>query len=345
MKFNRQINRLRSQKGILGCYMNSALVLIALSLGTLAVDLGHIASVRHEMQNAVDAAALSGAQDLSSDPSACERHAITVCRQNLADGLAVANESADMNVVVTVNPSTATVPGTVRVTAVRNSENILAKIFGNMATNITVTALAGGTGTVVETNGDMLFPLAVSMDEARRDLNIRPLNELHVGDTFDIYINSQQFKNAAFTSFSDPNTNANWIKNAIAQSLNLDPKEQVSIPPVAVGDEINIVNGVIGEKTLADDPYYAALYNKGTIFLPVIEGGAPFTQTRTVVGFIGVHVNTVSVNLKGGVVEKISVTIMKPISTGTDGILPSTYNTQTDAALNEMSLLVCKLLE
>lgn len=327
----------------MGTFLIIPVILMAIMFGTLAVDVGHVVAVRQELQSAVDAAAIAGAQSLSMAPGSVDSHARAVCRQNYADGMAV-EPSTPMQLEITVNPSTVTTPGTVRVTASVEASNFLAKIFNCHSTTVRATALAGGSGPLAQMNGTNLFPLAVSVDDTKRELNLRPLNELHVGDTFELVINSQQYKNAAFTSFSEPNTNANWIKTAIAQSLGLPTTSSVTIPPVAVGDQINLANGVLGEKQLADDPYYSAMLGKEVIYLAIVEGQVPFNQSRPLVGFIGVKVNSIKVNRSGGIVEQISVTIKKPISTGLEGTVGGS-TTLTASALNEMAPISCKLLE
>lgn len=337
-------SRNRSEKGLMGTVLIIPVILMALIFGSMAMDVAHVVAVRQELQSAVDAAAMAGAQSLSTDSASVERHAREVCRLNYADGTAVDDSKTPMDVSVTVVPSTVTKPGTVRVTAEVVSSNLMAKIFNNHTTRVRASALAGGTGPLAQMNGSTLFPLAVSLDDSRRSLNYRPLNEMHVGDTFELVINSQQYKNAAFTSFSDPNTNANWIKAAIAQSLGLPSTTSVTIPPVKVGDQINVANGVLGQKTLADDPYYSALAGEEVIYLAVVEGSVPFNQSRALKGFVGVKVNTITVNHKGGVVEKLSVTIKKPVSTGLEGAV-SGSTTLSTAALNEMAPVSCKLLD
>lgn len=328
----------------MGTVLIIPVILMALMFGSMAMDVSHVVSVRQELQSAVDAAAMAGAQSLSTAPESVEHHAREVCRLNYADGTSVDNASTPMVVSVTVVPSTVTTPGTVRVTAEVTSSNILAKLFNNHTTQVRASALAGGTGPLAQMNGTTLFPLAVSLDDSKKSLNFRPLNELHVGDTFELVINSQQYKNAAFTSFSDPNTNANWIKAAISQSLGLPTSTSVTIPPVKVGDQINLANGVLGQKALADDPYFSALSQQEVIYLAVVEGSVPFNKSRPLVGFIGVKVNSIKVNKSGGIVEQLSVTIKKPLSTGIEGAVAGTTALST-AALNEMAPVSCKLLD
>src|SRR5215468_1930971 len=52
----------RNQKGLLGAPMLACCIVIALVVASLAVDFGHAATVRTQLQNATDAAALAGAQ-------------------------------------------------------------------------------------------------------------------------------------------------------------------------------------------------------------------------------------------------------------------------------------------
>ena len=162
---------------------------------------------------------------------------------------------------------------------------------------------------------------------------VGPLSNAKIGDSVTFYINSQQYKNACFTSLTEKNTNANWITNAIDESLGLQPKNSVDIPGVKVGDTIYLDNGVTGQKRLASNPQYQALLNAPVLYLPVMQGDPPYNQSRICVGFIAVHVTGVTINQSGGMVESLTCTILKGLASGTTGTIPSTGNTQTDSAL------------
>jgi Flp pilus assembly protein TadG len=338
---------LRTQTGALSSCLLLAVLFACIVCSVISIDLAHTVAVRHELQNACDAAAIAGAQDLSNDPDNCERHALDVARMNMADGWAVCNTSTPVAVNVNVERPSPGVAGKVRVTATMNVKHMIGPLVGVCDSTLNVTALASGTGNMVSTSGMNLFPLAVSLDSARRELNSRPLNQAHVGESFDLYINSQQYKNAAFTSFNVPNTNSNWIKDAIDNSLNIQGADKLNPPigNVQIGDDISTTNGVIGSKTLASDPYLKALTDKKVIYIAVVEGEVPFSQQRPLVGFIGLKVNNVEINQHHGVVEKISVQIVKPVTTGMDGIIPKTSSLQNDSAVNEMSPFVAKLID
>ena len=53
----------RRQRGVVGV-MAPVLMLVILSIGAIAVDLGYLYVIRNELQNAADAAALAGAAGL-----------------------------------------------------------------------------------------------------------------------------------------------------------------------------------------------------------------------------------------------------------------------------------------
>lgn len=160
-----------------------------------------------------------------------------------------------------------------------------------------------------------------------------PLSSANVGDTVVFYINSQQYKNAAFTSLTEKETNANWIDNAIEQSLGLQSPIPGYIPSVKAGDDIYLMNGVAGQKKLASDPDYTALVNKKVLFLPVISGNPPFNQSQKCIGFIAVRVTDVEINQSGGVVESITCKIIRAIGPGTSTTPIDSGNATNDQAL------------
>ena len=337
-------NRIRSQRGSLGVLFLLVAALIMIGLLSFAVDVAHIVCVRTELQNACDAAAMAGAQDLSVAHEDCEAHALAVAEQNLADGWAISNESSPVDIDVEVTELTVSNPGTVRVTASIESNHLWSKIFNRHSDIVRATALAGGYGSLTEADTNNLFPLVVSLDSSKNGF-APALNTVHVGESFNLLINSQQFKNAAFTSFTEKSTNNNWISNAIDQAIGLTPKEAVTIPPVSIGDNIYLSNGVLGQKSLAKDPQYGALMDQDVIYIGVVEGAVPFNQTRPLVGFVGVKVTAITTNGKGGQVETLTVKLIKGLTTGTDGMIPKTSSTQSDNALSELSPYTCKLLE
>jgi hypothetical protein len=197
-------------------------------------------------------------------------------------------------------------------------------MFGRLSDTISVVSIAGTTGNLAQLYADQAFPLAVSIDTIPRDNNVNglPLNSRGVGDTFTLYINSQQVKNSAWTSMStDQAASKSYIQKAIDQALGLAKIVPGYIPAITIGDPINLNNGVMGQMQLAKSPYIEALTNPNApvLVLPVIEGDPSFNSNRPVVGFVGFKVTSVTTSNKGGIVETITGTIQRPQINGLSG--------------------------
>jgi len=336
----------RSQSGSMMAVMFAMMVIIGLGLGALAVDFSHMLAVRGELQNAVDAAALAGAQDLAQNSDQCESDALAVAAINKADGRAVSNNSANTAITVLVSQAGPSDPGTVEVTAQMRVNHLLASIFGRSSDVVSVTGTAGGTATNKTINGNQAFPLAVSIDAVPRDNNVdgTPLYARGIGQSISFYINSQQVKNAAFTSFTQSSANANYINKAIDQALGLVDPVAGFIPSMNVGDYINLSNGVIGQKRLAQGADLNALLAQPLLILPVISGDPSYSQSRPILGWIGVKLTGVTVDQKGGVVETITGTLIKTMVKGESGPTGTTGNPVYDAAIQELSVGSVKLV-
>lgn len=337
----------RAEGGFLGSCIYVAGVLIVFLLCSLGTDISHLVAVRAQMRNAADAAALAGAADLFKNHNDCHRHALAVAEINVADGYPVSNKSESVTVTTAVVPPVGNDLGTVTVNVKMILNNLVTPVFGRMLDTLDVTAVAGGAGKLVEVPENILFPFAPSIDtlpSPDKGADPTPLMNRKVGDIHQFYINSQQVKNGGFTSFTEKNTNAQWVREAISQSLGITPSQPGFIPPVKVGDDIYMSNGVLGEKTLADDPYLSKLCEPDrTIWLPIIKGDPPYNQTRKCIGFMAVKVLNVTTN-QPGIVETLTVRIQSSLVDGTGGKIPSTGNGQIDTALNNFAPGVVKLL-
>ncbi len=314
----------RNARGSLGALLLASLLLITVALGALAVDFAHMLAVRNELQNATDAGALSGAQDLWTDVSSATSDAYTVTGYNRADGRIVANQSPGTAVNVTVTPPVGfSGPGTVQVDATMQTSNLFASFFGRPTETISVTSIAGTTGNLFQLYADQAFPLAVSLDAVPRSNNVdgTPLNQCKIGDTVQFYINSQQVKNAAFTSFTVQPASASYIQSAVEQALGLAPVIPGFVPAIAIGDQINVNNGVIGQKKLAKGAELQALLDpsRPVLTVPVVTGDPALNQSRPVVGFVGLRVTGVTLGNGGGVVETITAVLERPQVKGMSG--------------------------
>ncbi|MBI4533790.1 MAG: hypothetical protein HY711_07560 [Candidatus Melainabacteria bacterium] len=337
----------RAPKGSLGAVLFGIVLFAILGIGAFALDFAHVLTVQSELQNATDAAALAGAQDLTTNFDNVVPRALQVASSNRADGKAVSNQSP--GAIITVNPIPPNLPldtGSVTVTASMSIRHMLAPIFGRTVDTLVSQSTAGSSGSLNRLGSNQAFPLAVSLDAVPRNNNIdgQPLYSRQLGDTVDFYINSQQVKNASFTSFTECSSNANYIKGAVAQSLGLEPVQPGFIPSIQVGDSININNGVVGQKHLARSPQFEALTSQPILILPVITGTPPYNQSRQVVGFIGVRVTTVTINQSGGEVETITGTLVRQLARGRGGPTGQTGSPVADAALLDLSASPLRLL-
>lgn len=328
------------------------MVLAALTIISLGLDFSHVVAVRAQLRNAADAAALAGAQQLFSDPSTCKQYALWVAQKNIADGLNVKNTPNVIDVNATTVPPVGANMGTVTVDITMTLKDIISPIFGRMLDNVHVVAVAGAAGKVVTTYKNTVFPLAVSLDEvpsAQGKGTAGPslLQAIEDGsNALTIYVNSQSYKNGAFTSFTDKQTNANWLNNAIDQALGIPPKQSVEIPPVSIGEDIYLNNGNVGQQRLASDPEFSQLTAPDrVIVLPVMSGKPAYNQTRRCIGFVAVHVDAVNKPHGNGIVESLHVQLRKIAIPGVTGTLPSTGIEEWDTALYEIDPSTIKLLQ
>jgi hypothetical protein len=315
----------RKPHGSLGTLLMAVLLLITFAVGSLGVDFMHMLAVKNELQNGVDAGALAGAQDLWTDLVKAEEHAFRITAANKADGKLIANTSPKTTVQVLVVPPTVVRPGSVRVDASMEIRHLLAPMIPRWKDTIRATAVAGTSGSLVTLFGDNYpFPLAVSASGGQ---NGPQLIDMEIGDSYTLYINSQQYKNAGWTSFSEDSANRNYIQGAIDQALGIEQQAPGYIPSVSIGDFISLNNGVMGQMQLGNSPYYEALLdpNRPPLILPVVEDApTAMNQRSKVIGFIGFRVTSILRSGKdggggGGVVEALVGTIVRPQVRGTSG--------------------------
>lgn len=338
---------MRKQSGALGYLMVCAIVPMTFLVGSMAVDFAHMTAVRSELQNATDAAALAGAQSLITDPTNVETHAREICGVNLADGRSVSSDSANTDVSVDVTPAVGTNPGACQVTAQMTINHLFAPIFGRQTEDIVVTSIAATQGSLKRTTDGGGFPLAIGTGTGGNESNGQggpqtysqpSILDRNVGDLVELNLNAQGYKNVAFTSLSTDPASGNTIHDMIDQALGITPVTPGTIPPVEVGDSIALNNGVIGAHQLASSPYYEAMMNMPLVILPVVEGDPAFNQTRTVVGFITVRFESVTLNQSQGQVETIMARIVKSIVPGLgDSDVPDSTNDSFDPNLAGIS--------
>lgn len=350
MKFTNQKNKnsLRDERGSLGMLIPCTILLLVLGVGAFSADIAHNVTVRAQLQNATDAAALAGAAALVNPETAyaAAYNAAQLAGLNNADGVPVSSATQGTSVNVTINTDVPGERGTCQVTATQPIGNWLGAIFGHNTDTLTVSSTAAASQSVSGIANNIMFPLAVSIDAVPTSKTITgiPLGRLVPGEKFSIYINSQQIKNGAFTSFTVKETNANWLNDAIDQSLGFKTPVPNFIPAVHVGDNIYLMNGVAGQKKLADDPRLDALKAKDHIVLPVIEGTPPFNQSRPVIGWVVVEVTNVEKNKSGGEVETIETVITQAAVRGEKGEILGNSDPNATNNLNQMSPSLVRLI-
>lgn len=125
--------------------IGSVLVLIATGLvallgaGALSVDIGFFFVMRNQLQNAVDAAALAGAQGLLAEP---ENYSDDGQAKKLAVEVAGLNQAAGQPVVLASDEITFPDGNTVLIRITRPVQTFFARVFGVPLVNITVSSAA-----------------------------------------------------------------------------------------------------------------------------------------------------------------------------------------------------------
>lgn len=307
----------RTRNGSLCAVLISLFLLAVVIVGAIAIDTYRYVCIKHELHNATDAGALAGAQELWTDLNLAEQDAYDVTKLNQADGRSVDNASPGTSVKVTVVGPSVQSEGSVTVQASMSINHLIAPIFGRTSDVVSTTSIAGSTGSLITVFGNQLFPLAVSSN-ARTNGNAGILETAKLGDKFQLNLNSQGFKNAAFTTLTVPPAKQPLVDKMIKQALGLEPEVPGLVPSISVGDDIYLNNGILSEVDLARGPKLQAMIDpdRPPLILPVIEGEPPFNRTHTVVGFIAFKPTDVTLGRGGGIVETITGTLVK---VGIDG--------------------------
>jgi hypothetical protein len=327
----------RRQSGLLVYILPAVILMVGAGLAALGTDIAHGVDCRSELQNATDAGALSGAQDLfiPNNNAQAISDALSTASLNTADGRSVSKNSPNTTVSANIlNPANANILGQCQCNASMQVQNYFAKMFGmyNQTVNTTSTATAYKSLTAVDPG--ILFPLAVSIDTLKG--HTVPLYQNKVGDTVTFNIESQQVDNSAWTSLSVAHPNANWIDQAIDSALGINFVPGL-IPGVSIGDQIGLMNGVAGTKDLSgSNPENSALLSQ-IVCLPVIQGDSPYNQTTPLIGWITVQITKVTKNMGKGKVLQFTATIVKGIEKGTPGQIVTGGNSQITSALNALS--------
>ncbi len=325
----------RSQSGVLASLLLVILLLSASMFAAFAVDIGHAATVRTELQNAMDASALAGARNFvhGFDYSAAYNDALRMASKNTADGLALASNNAKLSISA-LTPSDESKPGVCQVVGTMQVPTMLAKLFGQQSTPVTVTAKAHGYSSITEVAPNVLFPLAVSVDTISG--HEKPLYKCEPGEEVTFFVNNAGYTNAMFTGFTNE-ADTNYINEAIEQQLSLSKEKKNNfIPAIKIGDKINFLKDTRQICDLSAGIEGMALLNKGPVILPLISGDGPYKQSRPVDGFVAVKITSVEKDLNGKMAIKAVLT--KTATKGRPGPIGTPTGIQTvDAGIQKLS--------
>lgn len=183
----------RNEKGSVIVLVTIALVVI-LGFTALVIDGGRVYLGKSDLQNAADAAALAGAQDLPSDVNA-KKTAVTYAGIN---GMKATQSGVKKDGdTVTVTPSYNGDPTKIEVVCTRTVEHSLARILGFTQSDVSARAVAEKTGTL-----GGVFNYALFASESKIDVNsakhiitgdVYGRNGIHFGNKSEITGNADYY--------------------------------------------------------------------------------------------------------------------------------------------------------
>jgi Flp pilus assembly protein TadG len=256
-------------------------ILVFLGFGALTVDIGHMVSVKGELQKAADAGALAGArglwpQDLATsttrvpDGTAAESKASYTAKQNQVERVNLTNEEVTAQVGRWDYAAKQFIPGNsssangVKVTTRRaNVQMVLAQALGLVPRNMSASAVAIMDFAACVGKGSL--PIAVNLD-----------NALVPGD--DIYIGFNP----------DPEDNGGWFAvapDSASASTFKDYIQNDSCPELKVGDPLSLENGVDTTALQVLKAELATRTDDWLVFLPVVDT-PKFNHTDQVDSFV-----------------------------------------------------------
>lgn len=267
----------RRRSGSVISMLPMVLLVVALAAAAFAFDYGHGLSVRRQLQNATDAAALAGAYELAKDPltgsdkTNAEKYAYDVAAKNYADDVVVSNNPTT-TVTVTVNANA--MPRSVTVTSTRTSANIFARLLGFNTIPVSTTSTASSSQGIKQVKPNQLFPLAVSLD-------FRPTKGAQEGVALQDLVNNN--KTGKFTIVLNPQNskNGSWLKNWVGTQNEL----------LTFGKDALIMNGVMGNQVQDLSP-------GDVLNIPIITGPPPFNKERIIVGVMGFRITKINFPLE-----------------------------------------------
>jgi hypothetical protein len=267
---------LRDQKGAVVVITAICLVVMVAMVG-LAVDMGHLYSVKSELQRAADAGALAGAGALFTPVSEAPRcdpattRASLIAQQNSADGgipniLYAQSGRWDWNAapgteafVAGCSSDPKSLTNAVRIKAQINEVPIsFMGLLGTGTTNLSASSTAAMEFFDGQVQAGYGFPWAISKNCYEYNKNNTDLNHrFRLGST---YHYPEEKDSGQWTSFIDDNNSASYIKGLINNGA--------PAPGLSVGDSIWIQPGT--EATLFGKDNAGSKINQTVIF-PVVD--------------------------------------------------------------------------
>lgn len=360
------VRKLRSQKGVLGTVLSTAILLICISFCAFAYDVAHVASVQGELRNASDAGALAGGKALFNNPKKAQSDALAIAALNIADGVNVSNKSKDTTVSVNVqappylldlnlplninlsltNPFN-NPPGTVSVTAAKKVNHIFGRLWGHNSDVISVTSVASMKRPILQLSGNQLFPMAVWVDAVPYNTGIGPvpLTLFRVGDSVNLSLDNPLTGvkgNTTFTGSGKGNDSAS-VLSAIDQMLGLTNQAPGVVPASTVGDGIKATDSIAIQKMIFSSSRLNALYNQ-VLVLPIVRDSLSLVKSSTIAGFMGFKVTNVVTDARSGALVGLTGTIVQPIVSGRSDGITNIANLKHDDALLGYAPLGLKLI-
>lgn len=340
-------SRLRLQTGLLGTVLLAYGVVVLLLVFAVVIDITRMRSVRSQLQNAVDAAALAAAPDLYKDTNVARERALTVAKAYYIEGVSLSSSNKGNKVDVDFIAGEPEHPPLVRIKATRQLSYLFGSLIGRTEDKVTAIAVAGTVGPTQCIAKDQLFPLAVSVDAlpvdfARAEM---PLWKKDFGKRITLFVNGQQVRNAAFTTFDRNPNDHSYLRRAMARILGSDgnvDQESESVPAIQVGDRIFLNQSITGQTYLTR--FTERLVKGAPITLPVIAGDPQAAGQAKVYAFVSLDVTAFSTNRRTGVVETLDARILKGIICGRSGDPLSTGIREIDQSVSHLSTGTTKLL-
>ena len=275
---------LDNESGAVAVYLAIGMV-VFLGFAALTLDIAHLMAVKRELGKAAEAGALSGArglwpQDLSTagsrDPSWSngEAQALTTALKNKADGASLTTGEVTVEVgrwdyaSKTFTPGKNSSANGVKVTTRKNNvQMILAQVLGQSSKNLTASAIA--VMDFAAAVGKGTIPIAVNQDYAQNP-----------GVTVYIGFNPDPEDNGGWFAVEPDNVNASTLKDYL---------ENGSVPPIKIGDFLDLQNGTVDSalKLLSD---ILALNPDGLIALLPVVDTPKFNHTDQIDAFVPVKI-------------------------------------------------------